>query len=492
MNRSAFALFVLAGLISNCPAQNSPAWEGELHASLNQMADHLTATLKPWVVPDRVYRVENFGAVADGQSINTAAINHAINACSTNGGGTVLFSQGDYVTGTIDLKSGVMIEVAAGARLLGSTHLADYPDRVAKRRTVMDSNMGMNQSLIFAEGCERIGIRGAGEINGRGAQRNFPGETTGGPTPGRPFLLRVIDCRKIVLDGITLKDSPCWMENYLNCEDLILQGIKVENQANGNNDGIDIDGCRNVIVRDCFINSEDDGMCFKGASLRPTENVLVENSKFYSTCNAVKFGTDSQGDFRNVLVRNVEIGGPSAGMRALHPRPAISGISWEAVDGGTVENVLATNVHIVRADSPLFLRLGNRGRVLPESPKPGPGVMRRVVFEDITGEDNGGRGSVFSGIPSAQIEDVVVRHVRIAMAGGGKETPPGAVIPENEAVYPESSNFGPQLPAYGFWVRHARDVHFIDVHVTPMKPDARPLFSTGGDTQNITVDGKPL
>ena len=172
------------------------------------MADKLTAALKPWSVPPRVCRAEDFGAVADGQSINSQAINHAIQTCAANGGGVVLFSKGDYVSGTIDLKSGVMLELAAGARILASTNLADYPERVARRRTVMDSNMDMRQSLIFAEGCERIGIRGAGEINGRGTHENFPGKQTIGPTPGRPFLLRIIDCKQVVLDGITLKIRP--------------------------------------------------------------------------------------------------------------------------------------------------------------------------------------------------------------------------------------------------------------------------------------------
>jgi polygalacturonase len=232
MNRSALITIVLAVIISGCSTFPRAAWETRLHSNLNQMADQLTATLKPWCVPARVFRVEDFGAVADGRSINSQAINRAIETCAATGGGVVLFSKGDYVSGTIDLKSGVMLEVPAGARLLASTNLADYPDRVAQRRTVMDSNMDMRQSLIFAEGCERIGIRGAGEIDGRGTRENFPGKQTIGPTPGRPFLLRIIDCKQIVLDGITLKDSPCWMQNYLNCEDLILQNLKVESQVN--------------------------------------------------------------------------------------------------------------------------------------------------------------------------------------------------------------------------------------------------------------------
>ena len=466
-------------------------WTGALHARLTHMADELTASLKPWRVPEHVYRVEDFGAVADGVTVNTKSINQAIVTCATNGGGLVLFSRGDYVTGTLDLKSGVMLEIAAGARILASTNLVDFPNRIARRRTVMDSNMGINQSLIFAEGCERIGIRGAGEINGRGSQRHFPGAETIGPTLGRPFLIRVIDCQSVLLNGVTLKDAACWMQNYLNCESLLIENVTVENQANWNNDGMDIDSCRNVIVRGCRLNSEDDGLCFKGAGMRPMENVLVEDCQLFSTCNALKFGTDSQGDFRNVLIRNVELGGPPPGMRALIPRRASSGISLESVDGGTVENVLVTNISIFRAESPLFLRLGNRGRTMPEFPKPPTGVLRRVVFQNITGNDNGSRGSIFAGIPQASIEDVLVSDLRLSVAGGGK-TPPATPFPEKAGDYPDASMFGDAGLAYGFWFRHVHGLRFVNVAISPGKPDARSAFISGGDAAGVTLDGKPF
>jgi len=387
------------------------------------------------------------------------------------------------------LRSGVMLEVAAGSRLLGSTDLKDYPDHLAQRLTVMDSNMGMNQSLIFAENCERIGIRGAGLIAGRGSQNNFPGEVSPHATPGRPFLIRMLDCKNVVIAGIHLKDSPCWMQNYLNCEDLLIDGIHVENQANHNNDGLDIDGCRRVIVRNCFINSEDDGLCFKGASQRPTENVLVENSQIFSSCNALKFGTDSQGDFRNVLVRNVVLGGASDAMRAFHRRKADGGISWETVDGGTLERVLVHDAHIVRCESPLFLCIGHRGRVRPEQQPPMPGAMRYIVFDRITGDDNGMRGSFFTGFEDKAIEHVLLRDVSISMAGATEPAADAANIPEIRTEYPDPHRFAKVMPAYGLWARHVRDLKLLRVRFTGANDDGRPMILAETDA-DLTCLGK--
>ncbi|MGO4380295.1 glycoside hydrolase family 28 protein [Pseudoduganella sp. RAF53_2] len=465
-------------------AAAAPDWADQLRRDLDKMAAHLTQTLKPWKVPNRVFLPEDHGlASGAAPAATTTSIQRAIEACATAGGGTVRLAKGDYVSGTLVLRSGVMLEVAEGARLLASTDLHDFPEHVAKRPTVMDSNMGMNQSLIFAEGCERIGICGKGMIDGRGTKDNFPGEETAGSTPGRPFLIRVIDCRQVVVRGIHLKDSPCWMQNYLNCEDLIVDGIRVDNQANHNNDGLDIDSCRRVIVRNSFINAEDDAMCFKGAGQRLAEDILVENCEFYSTCNALKFGTDSQGDFRNVLVRNVTVGGPSDAMRAMNRRKADGGISWEIVDGGTLERVLVHDAHIVRAESPLFLRLGDRGRVRPEQQRPGPGVLRYIVYDRITGDNNGMRGSFFSGIPERAIEHVLLRDVSLGMAAANAPAVDQAAVPEAHAEYPDPHMFSKVMPAYGLWARHIRQLRLQRVRFSVSGADARPEVLAGVDAE---------
>ncbi len=471
------------------------AWQAASRNALNAMAESLSVSLKPWPVPARVFRAEAYGAVADGQTVSTVALQKAIDACSLAGGGTVLLGRGDYVSGTLELKSGVMLQVDQEARLLGSLNLADYPRKELHYSTVgADSTTPMKLSFLFAQGCERVGICGAGTIDMRGTHESFPGKE--GQEGDRPFLLRMVECRQVVINGIHLRDSANWVQHYLNCDDLILQGVQVESHSNWNNDGIDIDACRNVLVRDCFVNSEDDGLCFKNSATRALENVLVENCKFYSTCNAIKFGTGSTGGFRNVLIRHVETGGPTPNMipATNHKRRtrAIAGVSWESTDGGDIENILVTDAHVVRADAPLFAVAGHRARVASGMPKPGVGKVRNLLFEHITGENNGGEGSAFVGLPGAPVENVAVNDYKVSVAGGGTAQQAAATLQEKPTAYPQADMFRAWYPAYGFYVWHARNVSFTGLNITTQKTDARPVVLAGPDAEDVLLDGRPL
>ena len=488
LTRRGFSTALLAiGLASNswsrCAA-SFPLWATQLGADLEAMATRLRAQLVPWSGPPRRARPEEFGFSA-GQPLATRSIQAAIDSLAAQGGGTVVLQAGDYVSGTLVLRSHIRLQIEKGARLLASVDLKDYPAHVAARPTVMDSNMGMNQSLIFAEGCTNISLCGPGLIDGRGTKTNFPGLEANSATPGRPFLIRIIDSRQVHIQDISLQDAACWMQNYLHCDELLIENIRVENQSNFNNDGCDIDGCRRVIVRNCVINSEDDGLCFKGAAQRPTEDVLVENCRIYSTCNAVKLGTDSQSVFRNVLIQNLQIGGPTAEMPAINRRRAESGISWEIVDGGVAENVYARHIHIARADSPLFLRLGDRGRVRPGQPRPRPGTLRRIVYDQISGADNGARGSYFMGLPERHIQDVALRDVALEVAASDKPVPSQGSIAEMRDTYPDAHMIMAAVPAYGLWARHIDGLTLTRVRFAVRGRDRRPMILADLDSHDV-------
>ena len=452
-----------------------PEWSVKLKKDLEKMARELTAEVKGWHGPETVFTPEEFG-LRPGEKA-TGAIQRAVDAAAENGG-IVRLEHGKYISGTIVMHSGVCMEICAGSELLGSTDLSDYPEHHARRLTVQDTSMGMHQSLIFAEGCENICLRGAGILNGQGSPEHFPGAETAQGTPGRPFLIRIIDCKGVHIADLTMKNAACWMQNYLNCEQLLIEGITVRNHANYNNDGMDIDGCRNVVIRHCRVTSGDDALCFKGAGQRELNRVLVEDCDFYSACNAVKVGTDTQGDFRNVFIHRCRLGGLAEDPSGLKHACADSGISLEMVDGGTLENFLIQDVYIIRAWSPFFLRLENRGRVKPGDPAPGPGTLRRILFSDVTGCENGPRGSYILGIPEKPIEDIVFHNIRLRQKASAGRITRDEDFSEMRGVYPDAHMIDEtgDAPAFGLWARHARGLQLVSYNVYPEGNDFRPAF----------------
>ena len=456
----------------NCGA---PLWCGELERTMEQMARELIRDVRGWDGPETVFTPEAYG-YRPGEKA-TEPIQRAIDAASERGG-VVCLEQGDYISGTLVMRSGVCLEIRAGARLLGSTDLRDYPEHYARRLTVQDTSMGMHQSLIFAEGCDRICLRGGGIIDGQGSPDHFSGVETAQGTPGRPFLIRAIDCRRVHIADLTLKNAACWMQNYLNCENLLLEGLTVRNHANYNNDGMDIDGCRNVVIRCCRVTSGDDALCFKGAGMRELNRVLVEDCDFYSACNAVKVGTDTQGDFRQVYIRRCRIGGLAEDPSGLKHACADSGISLEMVDGGTLEDFLIRDIHIIHAWSPFFLRLENRGRVRPGDPVPEPGTLRRVLFTEIRGSENGPRGSYILGIPEKPIEDIAFRGVLLRRETAARTAVPEENFGDFRGAYPDAhmiDSLG-TAPAYALWARHIRGLTLEDYQVLPAGNDPRPAL----------------
>ena len=462
-------------LMSTTSGNRLPAWCADLEESMEQMAQSLSRNAAVWTGPDTVFVPENYGYVPGEKA--TAALQRAIDAAARQGG-IVRLQQGDYLSGTLVLKSGVCLEICAGARLLASTDIADYPEHHAKRLTGQDTSMGMHQSMLFAEACRDICLRGGGILDGQGTQDHFPGDETTRGTPGRPFLIRMIDCANIHVANLTMKNAACWMQNYLNCENLLLEDLTVRNHANWNNDGMDIDSCRNVVIRRCRVFSGDDALCFKGAGERELSRVLVEDCEFFSACNAVKVGTDTQGDFRQVLIRRCRIGGLAEDPSGLKHPWADSGISLEMVDGGTLEDFLFREIHITRARSPFFMRLENRGRVKPGDPVPVPGILRRILAAGITGDGNGPRGSYLMGIPEQPIRDIVFSGVRLHQSPSLLPVKADSDFGNLCGVYPDAHMIDPvgDAPAFALWARHVRGLYLDGYSVLPESADPRPDF----------------
>jgi polygalacturonase len=400
--------------------------------------------------PQGFFNVQDFGAAATGEVLATKPLQAAIDAAGQSGG-VVYFPPGTYLSGTLTLKSHVSLHLEAGAVLLGSKNLADYPPVQPALRSYTD--IYANQSLIYGENLEDVSLRGRGTLNGQGA--SFERVHHYG---NRPYLIRLVNCRHVQVADLTLLDSPMWVQHYLACEDVSIQGLAVHSRCNANNDGIDIDACEKVRISGCEIFSGDDAIVLKSTLNRPCRDVVVTNCVLSSLCNALKLGTESVGGFQNIAITN------------------LAGIALESVDGGVLENVTVSNILMRNVNGPLFLRLGNRARPIYEgAPTPGLGSFRNVMIRDVQAMGGGMFACTIAGLPERAIENVTLANLRIQLQGRGTQADASREIPELPAGYPEYKMFG-VLPASGFYCRHVKNLRLLDVQVSFEHEDLRPAL----------------
>jgi len=410
---------------------------------------------------------QKFGAIGDGTRLDTSPVQEAIDTASKDGG-TVFFGPGRYLCGTIFLKSNVTLYLSTGAVLLGSTDIKDYPETIPAQRSYTDKYA--RHSLIYAEGLENIGLVGHGVIDGQGAA--FPWKEY----KDRPFAIRMIGCKNIVVEGLTLQNSAMWMQHYLDCENLRIHSIRVSNLVTYNNDGLDLDGCRDAVVSNCIMETDDDALVLKSTFGRPSENITITNCVLSSHCNALKMGTESNGGFKNVTISNCVIRSPRNDSFLYGSQRGSSAISLEIVDGGTLDGIAISNIAISGVSVPLFLRLGNRARpFMPNGPKPGMGKLGNVTIQNLTARDVSKIGCSITGLPGFPVRNVSLSDIQFEFEGGGTFSDATSEVAEKPADYPESTMFG-TLPAYGFYCRHVEGLTFSNVSLRTSAADERPAL----------------
>ncbi len=430
------------------------------------------------------FNIRDYGAKSDTTQLSTSALQQAIDDCSKAGGGRVVVPAGQYKIGTVVLKSHVHLYLEQGATLYGSTNLDDYLPM--KSDFVSLRTHTTTIQLIYADKVSHVVISGQGTIDGRG--RAFKKLSWNDEGITRPHLLRFIQSEDITVKDITLKNSGCWMQHYLACNRLNIDGIKVFNRNNYNNDALDIDGCHDVIVRGMMADSDDDGITLKSTSPRLCENVRISDCVVSSHCNAVKLGTETNGGFRNINISGIVVK-PSSDQREKFFGQWIgsSAISLEIVDGGVLENVNISDFTVEGTESPIFIRLGNRGRGYLSSganmetivPIDHVGRIDGVHLDNIQIRHAGSMGCSITGLPDYPVRNVSISNVSIHHQGGVSADEMDEIFEsvkdEKEKDYPEATMWG-NLPAKGFFVRHARNVRFSNIEVSTAQPDARPDF----------------
>ncbi|MHC4084742.1 MAG: glycoside hydrolase family 28 protein [Planctomycetota bacterium] len=416
---------------------------------------------------ENIYDVRDYGAKPDGKTMSTKSIQKAIDECAKQGGGTVYFPPGTFLSGTIYMKSKVTLRLDTGSTLLGSKNLKDYPPTVQAFRSYTDNYT--DKSLIYGEKLQHIAITGNGTIDGQGAAFK-------GPYKVRPYMIRIIQCQNVLVKDVAITNSPMWVQHYLACDDVRIDGVTVRSRVNSNNDGINIDCCHRAIISNCNIISGDDAIVLKSTAARSCRNVTVSNCVLSSLCNGLKMGTESNGGFQNIVMTGCSI-----------YDTRLAGIALEIVDGGTMDRVVISNITMNGVGAPIFLRLGNRARPFKKDmEKPEIGVMRNVTISNIEATGANPTGCAISGLPGHPIENLTISNARLSFAGGGTKNDAARAIPEKPTAYPEYSMFG-TLPAYGLYCRHVKGLKLRNIQLQLAKSDKRNAL-VADDCENLSID----
>ena len=447
------------------------------------------------------FNILDYGAVPDGKTLNTTKIQAAIDAAHKKGGGRVIIPEGRFLSGSIYLKSNVELHLQKNGVLLGSTNKDDY------------SKIKWWPAFVMAKEQNNISITGRGEIDGQGRALalkvdslfyagkidtvNYSLSERRPKERMRPQLIEFGLCKNVTVKNVLLKNAACWVQMYDKCENIVIDSVRVVSDAYWNNDGIDISDCKNVRITNCDINSADDGICIKSHSEKHyCEDVYIGNCTVRSSASAIKFGTKSQGGFKNITIENIKVYDTFR-----------SAIAIESVDGGFLENVMINNITATNTGNAIFIRLGNRKR--KESSH--VGSLKNVTIKNIKAEicferpdyDYEIRGpalpffhnifpSSITGIPGYPVENVTLENIEITFPGKGNNGLANLPIsrlddvPENIADYPEFSMFG-ELPAWGFYVRHMDNLTMKNINIKIKEPDYRPAM-VFDDTKNLNLE----
>ncbi len=422
-----------------------------------------------------IFNITDYGAVGDGQTLNTRAIQTAIDVCNKAGGGKVVVSPGEYLSGTLVMKNNVNLYLEQNATILASTKHEDFPLQPLPRYRSHKDQMGGFAALIYAEGAENIAITGFGTIDGQGKRQVSRENKVAGDIDGRPRNILFISCKNIRIDGIHLRNSGLWNQHYLNCEDVIITNINVYNHSNRNNDGIDIDGCRRVVLANSILDSDDDCITLKSTGPAACEDVVITNCVVSSFCNAIKAGTESSGGFRNIAISNCVIKPSRSKEEPIFntPKEGITGLSLMIVDGGTMEGVTVNNLTIYGTKAPIYIRLGNRARpYTPGAPIPGVGNVANISINNVVAYGAGSWGSSITGISGHPVKNISLSNIQLFTEGGLQKGDYNETVKEDAKGYPQPTTWE-NLPSYGLFIRHAEGISISNLTLGIAQKDVR-------------------
>ena len=429
------------------------------------------------------FNVKDFGAKGNGRSLDDDAIDKAITAASKAPGGVVVFPAGTYQSRSIHLKSNITLQLSAGARIRAASSGFDAPEPNAFSRYQDYGHSHFHNALLWGNNITNFAITGTGTIDGEGLVKdNAPAKGKGDK------LLSLTRCANVTLRDATLRHGGHFAVLMNGCHDILLDHFNVLSSQPRDRDGVNLINSWNVEVSHSRIEGVDDGLSFKSdfalGRTFVSEHIRVHDTTILSTKNnAIQFGVESCGDFRDAVFQNITI--PGAGK---------AGLGVVSLDGGHISDIHFTGVTETRVSSPVFIRLGGRGSC---PGKPGPGSISGVTVSDLTGSHLTAPlpvagapeyASTLVGSPGAAISDISFTNVSLTVPGGHPASDANATPPEGLSLY-RPREFGTR-PAYGFWLRHVAGVMFRNTVVRFDRSDGRPAYAVDDGKVVQWIDSK--
>ncbi|MNL02840.1 Exo-poly-alpha-D-galacturonosidase precursor [compost metagenome] len=422
------------------------------------------------------FNILKYGAVGDGTTLNTTAIQKAIDACHQAGGGKVIFPEGKFLSGTIVMKDNVMIHFEKNAVLLGSTDLKDY-----RNLDPFTEGLGIDVgwALLVAVDAKNVGLEGEGTIDGQGSAIKAKHILTDTRPEGqrwglRPFLVRIVRCDGVKVNDVTLKYAGAWTSHYFQSRNLHIENVKIQSVGVAHNDGIGIDGCQDVLIKNCDVVSGDDALVFKTTSSKMAcKNIEVSGLRLKSSQAGIKMGTESMAAFENIKISKCHIYETRNG-----------GIKLLTVDGAHLRNVEISDITMEDVRTPMLFRLGSRLSVFRKASdtKQATGTFENVVIRNVKANASANAqlmppsGILITGVPGHYITGLTLENIEITLAGGGLAEHARQAVPEAIDQYPEVKTFGPRVPAYGVWARHVKGLKLKNVKFNLGSNDLRPAL----------------
>ena len=431
-----------------------------------------------------MYNILDYGAVADGKTNIAPFVQKLIDECNTKGGGVIFIPYGKYVMSSVHLCNHIHILFESGATIFGSTNPDDFDEREEVDYPLYQdcSHSYFRRAMFWAEDCDDISFCGNGIIDMQEIWENtpVPNESSWVGTRANK-IISLKNCTNVLISDLRMYNATDLAVYFAGCENVRVTGLTMK----VNIDGISPDCCKNVVISDCNVIAGDDGIVLKTSytlnKKGTCENIVITNCVVSSRMCAIKFGTETNGDFRNISISNCSV-----------YDTCLTALALEIADGGTIDGITVTGISMQNVGTPFIIMLTNRANG-PEGTS--VGKIRNVTIDNLTAigkygpiepikyttaiaEENLCNKPVIVtssvvGQPDSYLENIILSNINITVPGGGTEEDRKASVPEIEKKTPAAHAFGVTLPAYGIYFRYVKNLSLNNVNIYTIEDDKR-------------------